>query len=97
MPTSSASITAVRTTLDIADDVLLAAKEVARRDKTSVGTALSNIARASLLGLETAPRKRKSRSGHEDKLARLGICPLPKRGVIVTNEVVDRIRAGEGI
>lgn len=87
----------MRTTLDIADDVLLAAKEVARRDKTSVGQALSNIARQALLGPKPANRTRKLRAAHEDKLARLGICPLPKRGVIVTNELVNRIREEEGI
>jgi hypothetical protein len=38
----------VRTTVDIDDDVLLAAKEIARRRKVAVGTVLSDWARAAL-------------------------------------------------
>lgn len=92
----------MRTTLDIADDVLLAVKEVARRDKTSVGQALSNIARKALLEPPTATRagarQRSARSAElEAKLRRLGIHPLPGRGVVVTNEIVNRIRDEEGI
>jgi hypothetical protein len=37
----------VRTTLDIDDDVLLAAKEIARRDKKSLGQVLRDLARQS--------------------------------------------------
>jgi hypothetical protein len=80
----------MRTTLDIEDDVLLAAKETARRNKLSVGAVISDLARRSLMqpaepatGRGTASRSR---------LARLGIHPLPKRGGIVTNEAIDRLR-----
>ncbi len=38
----------MRTTLDIADDVLRAAKELARQRKTTVGEVVSELARASL-------------------------------------------------
>jgi hypothetical protein len=80
----------MRTTLDIEDDVLLAAKETARRNKLSVGAVISDLARRSLLlpsepatGRGTPPRSR---------LARLGIHPLPKRGGIVTNEMINQLR-----
>ena len=39
----------MRTTLDVADDVLFAAKETARRQKLSVGTVISDLARRSLM------------------------------------------------
>ena len=32
-----------------------------------------------------------------ERLARFGIHPLPKRGGIVTNELIDRLRDAEGI
>jgi hypothetical protein len=81
----------MRTTLDIADDVLLAAKETARRQKTSLGAVISELARRSLVdpraaspGRAEAPR----RSG----LTRLGIQPLPRRGGIVSNETINQLR-----
>ncbi len=86
----------MRTTLDIADDVLLAAKEAARREKTSIGQALSMIARKALLAVPDG-------SGHQSpptaqRLARLGIQVLPSSsGVVVTNDMVNRIRDEEGI
>ncbi len=79
----------MRTTLDIEDDVLLAAKEAARRQKVSVGAVISDLARRSLLQRSAlAPASSPSRS----RLAALGIEPLPKRGGIVTNEVIDQLR-----
>ena len=85
----------MRTTLDIADDVLLAAKEVARQDKTSVGQALSMIARQALLA--ASARKLQKASPTAERLARLGIHVLPQGGHVVTNELVNRIREEEGI
>lgn len=86
----------MRTTLDIADDVLLAAKEVARRDKTSVGEALSSIARKSLLAAPAGHRR--GLPSTDKRLARLGIHVLSHGGtVVVTNEMVNRIRDEEGI
>ena len=84
----------MRTTLDIADDVLLAAKEVARRDKSSIGAVLSDLARQSLLGKPAARSRAAASAG---RLAALGIHPLPRRNAIVTNELIDRIRDEEGI
>ncbi len=38
----------MRTTIDIDDDVLLATKEIAQREGTSMGKVLSNLARQAL-------------------------------------------------
>jgi hypothetical protein len=81
----------MRTTLDIDDDVLLAAKETAQRDKRSVGDVISDLARRALLSGAAAP----TQPGHEPThpgLAKLGIQPLPKRGGIVTNELINQLR-----
>ncbi len=78
----------VRTTLDIDDDILAVARETARRDKRSIGDVISELARRSLTA-EAAPRRR---SSDPHGLRALGIEPLPKRGGIVTNELIDRLR-----
>ena len=80
----------MRTTLDIADDVLFAAKETARRQKLSVGAVITELARRALVQTDApgAGRGAPSRS----RLARLGIQPLPKRGGILTNEKINQLR-----
>lgn len=86
----------MRTTLDISDDVLMAAKEVARLEKTSIGQALSTIARKALLALPAGQPETASPTAQ--RLARLGIHVLPNSGgVPVTDEWVNRIRDEEGI
>jgi len=83
----------MRTTLDISDDVLFAAKEVARRERRTIGAVLSTWARESLLRPEQPPGVLTG----EEPLAHYGINPLPPRGGVVTNELVNRIRDDEGI
>lgn len=83
----------MRTTLDISDDVLFAAKEVARRERRTIGDVLSTWARAALLRQEQ-PRGALT---VQEPLARYGIHPLPHRGGVVTNEMVNRIRDEDSI
>jgi hypothetical protein len=80
----------MRTTLDIEDDVLLAAKETARQRKLSLGAVISDLARQALLQSagSAVGRAKPART----RLARLGIHPLPKRGGMVTNETIDQLR-----
>jgi hypothetical protein len=88
----------MRTTLDIADDVLLAAKEVAQREKRSAGAVLSDWARTALHWQPDAPRAAAPRA--RSPLARYGIEPLPApRGAAgkVTNALIDRLRDEEGV
>ncbi len=76
----------MRTTLDIADDVLQAAKERARRESKTAGQVISELARSALTGRpqDAAPRR--------PQKARFGFRPFPKRGGIVTNELIDGLR-----
>jgi hypothetical protein len=53
-------ISAVRTTLDVDDDILLAAKELAVAQGSTAGKVLSNLARK---GLEAPKISRKMRNG----------------------------------
>jgi len=79
----------MRTTLDIEDDVLLAAKEIGRRTRASIGKVLSDLARRSLT--------RRSPSSVKEERATYGFRPLPREpGRIVTNEMIDRLREDEG-
>lgn len=75
----------MRTTLDIDNDVLQAAKERARRENKSMGKVISELARSSL----TAPAD--ARAAGEPK-AVCGFRPFGKRGGIVTNELIDKLR-----
>jgi hypothetical protein len=75
----------MRTTLDIADDVLQAAKERARREKKTAGQIISELARSAL----TAPADL-ARTGPPK--ARHGFRPFPSRGGIVTNDLIDKLR-----
>ena len=80
----------MRTTLDIDDDVLIAAKEIGRRERKSAGLVLSELARATL---SKPARKmfKESRPTH-------GFEPFPPApGKIVTNQLIDHLRDQEGI
>jgi len=74
----------VRTTLDIADDVLLAIKERARREGRSAGDVLSEVAREGL----THRNRASSTAG---AASFFGFEPLPPRGGVVSNELIDRL------
>jgi hypothetical protein len=80
----------MRTTLDIEDDVLMAAKETARRNKLSIGAVISDLARRTLTAQSTSQGRR--RETRHPGLAKLGIEPLPRRGGVVTNEIINQLR-----
>lgn len=76
----------MRTTLDIDDDVLLAAKERARHEKKTAGQVISELSRRALSGqtAEAAPRYRS------------GFQPFSSRGSVVTNQAIDKLRNESG-
>ena len=77
----------MRTTLDIDDDVLTAARELARRERKAVGLLISELARAGLRASAAAEV-----NVVNDAQARYGIEPVGSRGGVVTNEVIDGLR-----
>jgi hypothetical protein len=83
----------MRTTLDIDDDLLAAAKEIARREGRTAGEVVSRLLRQSLSGAgEPAPAARSRRRGVA------GFVPFAARpGVVVTDELVNRLRDQEGV
>ena len=76
----------MRTTLDIADDVLMAVKERARRQKRSAGDLLSELAR------EALTRRYREDSEVKKPKSFYGFDPLPPRGEAVSNELIDKLR-----
>jgi hypothetical protein len=70
----------MRTTMNIDDDVLKAAKELAARRNTSVGRVLSDLVRQ---GLNAASA--------DEPVSRNGFKLLPRTGVPITVELVDRL------
>ena len=80
----------MRTTLDIDDDVLQAAKELARRERKTAGQILSELARRGLTEAKDTSSKERTR-----KRSFLGFRPFARRGAIVTNEMIDGLREEE--
>jgi hypothetical protein len=75
-------IAAMRTTLDIDDDILEATKSLARQSNRTAGAVLSELARRAL----TSSPAKSSRAGVG------GFVPFESRGGLVTNEQIDRLR-----
>lgn len=79
----------MRTTLDIEDDVLQAAKELAQREGSTAGKVLSALARR---GLAAPPAKSKKSSG-----TRGGVPLLSSRGEVITLEHIRHLMDQEGV
>jgi hypothetical protein len=85
----------MRTTLDIDDDVLAAAKELAAQAGSSAGKVLSRLAREALTGGVKNMGKTVPVVAAEPA-AVYGFRPFPKVGVVVTNELINQIKDQEG-
>ena len=81
----------MRTTLDIDEDVLQAAKEHAAREHKSVGTVISALARESL----RRPALPSPRSGSRRRGGRFAV--LPRRDEVITLDHVRSLRDAEGV
>lgn len=79
----------MRTTVDIDQDVLLAAKDLARRRKQTAGQVISDLVRHALQN--PAPTNLVAK----EKLATYrvhGFQPFASRGGLVSNELINQIR-----
>jgi hypothetical protein len=79
----------MRTTLDIEDDVLQAAKELAGSDGSTAGRVISALARRGLAAQNSNPEK--------SSRLRNGVPVIASRGEIITMEHVQKIMVEEGI
>jgi Arc/MetJ family transcription regulator len=71
----------MRTTLDIDDDVLTAAKQLAKARNSTAGEVLSDLARRALTSSSTSD---------EEPHYRNGFRLLPRTGQIITSEMVRK-------
>ncbi len=79
----------MRTTLDIDEDVLAAAKELAKAQNSTAGEVISDLARKALTSAAGAEGREAAPHG---LLYRDGWYVLPSRGAVVTNELIDKIQ-----
>jgi hypothetical protein len=78
----------MRTTLDIDDDVLAAAKELAKARRTTAGEVISELVRKALRGLHEPSGP----AGPHGTVLKNGWYVLPRRGgPMVTNELVQQL------
>lgn len=75
----------MRTTLDIDEDLLFAAKERARRERKTAGQVVSELLRQALTAGSAPTMVRESAPVY-------GFRPFPAGGAVVTNAAVDELR-----
>lgn len=85
----------MRTTIDIDEDVLAAAKELARSQNLSAGQVVSLLLRRALTGQNQHLAKTKGAVSKSQPVA--GFRPFPAGEAVVTNDVVNRLRETEGV
>jgi hypothetical protein len=79
----------MRTTLDIEEDVLLAAKEIAEREGSTAGRIISLLARRGL----SNPKSKLKKS----PVIRGGVPLVRSRGEVVTTDRIRKLMDQEGI
>lgn len=75
----------MRTTLDIDEDVLQAAKELARNEQKTAGQILSDLARKALTQSTVSPSEYRG-----------GFRLLPRAGKIITPELIEKLLEEDG-
>lgn len=81
----------MRTTIDLDYDALVAAKEIARAENTSLGKVISRLVRQALTGGAAPP------STSNLTATATGFVPFEPRGVVVSNDLINRLRDAEGV
>jgi len=85
----------MRTTLDIDDTVLAAAKELARSQHLSTGQVVSDLLRKAMTGQAGRVYEQANQLNGNQNAA--GFRPFVTGQAIVTNDTVNRLRESEGI
>jgi hypothetical protein len=82
----------MRTTIDIEDDVLAAAKEIARRQHVSAGHLVSRLLREAMSGMNGQVS-----SSSQGVQSVAGFQPFPALGILITDAQIDALRDSEGL
>lgn len=88
----------MRTTLSIDDDVLFAAKSLARREGRALGEVISDLARRALQAPAAEAGETPAPTELDRQLAALGLTPYRAPDVaVVTQTQVEALREAEGL
>ncbi len=79
----------MRTTVNLDEDLLLAIQDRAKRERRTMSAVLSDLAREALVGRNLDSSSRTVGVG--------GFVPLPHRGPLSSNALIDSIREEEGV
>ncbi len=79
----------MRTTVDIDEDLLVAAREISQRQGISQGQVISRLLRKALTGGLASTQPSVPKAG--------GFKPFPARGTVISNELIDKLRDSEGV
>ena len=79
----------MRTTLDLGDDIVRTAKDIARRERRTAGEVITELAR---LGLQQTTKVR----DQDAELAAVGFEPIAPNGNRATNDQVNILRDAVG-
>jgi hypothetical protein len=82
----------MRTTIDVDEDVLAAAKELARKQRVSIGKIVSGLLREAMCGGYSRAAAR-----HDEPAGAGGFRPFPARGRVVTDDLIEHISDMEGV
>ena len=83
----------MRTTIDLEYDTLIAAKEIARAENTSLGKVISRLVRQALTGTTGTT----GTTSAPATATATGFVPFEARGVVVSNDLINRLRDAEGV
>ena len=81
----------MRTTIDVDENVLAAAKELARKQKVSIGKIVSGLLREAMSG-----RYSRTDARRDEPAGAGGFRPFPARGRVVIDDLIEQIRDIEG-
>ena len=87
----------MRTTSDVDNDALIAAKEIARAENTSLGKVISRLVRQALTGTTGTTGTTSAPATHALPATATGFVPFEARGVVVSNDLINRLRDAEGV
>lgn len=82
----------MRTTIDVDEDVLAAAKELARKQRVSIGKIVSGLLREALCGGYSHAAARCDESAGVG-----GFRPFPAQGRVVTDDLIEQISDIEAV
>jgi len=86
----------MRTTLNIDEDLLAAAREIARREGLPTGVVVSRLLRRSLTSHATPASTGEGKTAAPAETV-AGFRPFPAEGELATDELVNSLRDQEGV